>query len=252
MITYNRLFLRVAEIYFGENHEGTRADIFKHLERPDAIQGVHCSPFYTLVIDLRRHESELLSNMDRNTRYEIQRGQEKDNFSAEVHLVCPTEVLLEFCQFYDRFAAIKGLRKVNRAKLRALRDASSLTLSFARQGEEAPIVWHSYIRARDCARLLLSASLFRSEADQRSRQLAGRANRFLHWADMLRFKAAGLSVLDMGGWYEGTADQDLLRINAFKKGFGGEVTRTFNAEVAGTLKGDLALRGLGILRRIRS
>ena len=249
MIAYSKFSVRVAEFYFGEVRNGASADIVRHVQYPAPIEGVRCTPFSTILIDLNRPEADLFAEMDHTTRYEVRRGGDKDRLTAEEHLCPSIEILREFWMFCDRFAATKGLPKTNRRKLRALLDASALFLSCVRQEVGDPLVWHAYIRTNTCARLLHSASLFRSESDKPARQLAGRANRFLHWADILQFKLAGISTLDMGGCYEGTTDQERLRINAFKQGFGGQVVKTFNAEVAVTLKGELVLRGLSMMRR---
>jgi len=251
VITYSKLLVRVAELYFGEQENGVRADIIRHLQRPDPIEGVRCTSFYTIIIDLSRPESELLSEMDSNTRYEVRRAIDKDQLTSEVHLSPGPDTLQSFCYFYDQFAARKGLPRANRAKLNAFLKASCLALSCSLQHGDGRLVWHAYIRTSNCVRQLHSASLFRSEADKASRRLVGRANRFLHWADILHFKSAGMSIFDMGGWYEGTTDQDRLRINEFKQGFGGKVVKTFNAEVAATWKGELVLRGLGIIGKVR-
>jgi hypothetical protein len=58
---------------------------------------------------------------------------------------------------------------------------------------------------------------------------------------MLRFKAAGISVYDLGGWYEGDTDRAKLDINRFKEGFGGSIVKTFNQEFGITPKGKLYL-----------
>ena len=59
---------------------------------------------------------------------------------------------------------------------------------------------------------------------------------------MVRFKSAGISTYDFGGWYEGTTDHERLRINKFKEQFGGEIVKNYICEQALTLKGALFLR----------
>ena len=83
-------------------------------------------------------------------------------------------------------------------------------------------------RAEGRARLFQSASSFRELDSSSMRSLTGRANRFQHWHDMLRFKEGGVVSYDFGGWYEGREDQERLRINSFKEEFGGQVVKAFN------------------------
>jgi hypothetical protein len=77
----------------------------------------------------------------------------------------------------------------------------------------------------------------------------GRANRLHHWSDMLRFRGEGFGIYDFGGWYAGTQDETLLRINRFKERFGGELVVQYNCDQAITWKGAL---GLWFKRRIHS
>ena len=69
----------------------------------------------------------------------------------------------------------------------------------------------------------------------------GRANRLHHWLDVLRFRDEGFAIYDFGGWYAGTANDELLRINRFKESFGGEVVLQYNCDQALSWKGMLAL-----------
>lgn len=86
------------------------------------------------------------------------------------------------------------------------------------------------------ARLLHSASHFRNSNDSGYRNMVGRANRWLHWKALLRFKASGHTCYDWGGWYDGTDDDARLNINRFKEGFGGEKQLTYNGKLLLTAK----------------
>ena len=90
--------------------------------------------------------------------------------------------------------------------------------------------------------LFYSASLFRELDNSAIRNRIGRANRLLHWQDMLHFKAGGISVYDFGGWYAGDSDLERLRINKFKEEFGGQIVKNHICERALTVKAKLFLR----------
>jgi hypothetical protein len=97
-----------------------------------------------------------------------------------------------------------------------------------RRGVFAPMkhgddmLWHERVSSssllpveHERARLTHSASLFRIEADSAERNRIGRVNRLLHWDDMVRFQELGMRTYDLGGWYTGSRNEALLRINAF-------------------------------------
>lgn len=74
--------------------------------------------------------------------------------------------------------------------------------------------------------LLYSASLFRTSDHATDRAAAGRANRFLHWHDMLHFKMSGCATYDPGGIDVFGRSWETARIASFKRGFGGFVRPT--------------------------
>jgi len=82
-----------------------------------------------------------------------------------------------------------------------------------------------------------SVTVQRDAADSGISHLAGRANRYLHWADIVHFRAHGVHTYDFGGWYEGHDDKERLGINEFKEEFGGRVVCEHNGKLPLTWKG---------------
>jgi len=174
-----------------------------------------------MVVDLQREEDSILAAMKKDTRYEIRRAQSKDNLDSE-WIGAPSPIDIErFCDFYDLFAKSRGLGKICRARLGAYISDGKLAFSRICDEEGAILVWHAYYCARKRARLLYSASVAGRGVSHDTGALAGRANRLLHWLDMIELRAAGFSTYDFGGWYEGIEDEAKLGINAFKEQFGG-------------------------------
>lgn len=254
MITYSKYGIRVADIYYGaaEPAPPRGVDVIRHIESPTEIEGACCTAFHSIMIDLSRPEADLFQDIKKGTRYEIRRAAEKDGVQERFWSGAGGPALDGFIEFYDRFALDKRLPRANRPKLRELAGAAALALSTAGQADGQPIVWHAYVLAAERARLLHSASLFRERQDPQSRQRIGRANRYLHWRDMLHFKQAGVRLLDMGGWYDGSEDAERLRINAFKEEFGGTPIRAFNTQAGITWKGRAVVRLVRLLQRWRS
>lgn len=216
-------------------------------QRSEAMPSACCEPFHTLLVDLTRPQDALLAAIHKDSRYEIRRAGKSDEVMAE-HSHQPAELLEAFQAFYNAFARQKSLPRLDPASLERSCRAGHLVLSrIVREGE--PILWHAYYCALGRARLLYSASLFR-DLDSGQRNLIGRANRYLHWRDMLDFKAAGFHTYDLGGWSPPeSGDAEKLRINQFKEEFGGQLAVEFNCVYPASLKGRIAYTAKRLLGR---
>lgn len=247
MIVSQGRFCRVATVYFEEEPERVDADIVHYVQRASPVSGSYYTVFCTIVLNLGSEPDALLAAMHRNTRNEIRHGMRKGlrHFAWRNDLT----VLERACNFYDRFAALKGLPPADRGYLRLLAQAGQLDLSVVRDGDR-DLVWHAYCRTQDRALNLISASLFMAHADPSERALVGIANRYHTWMDILMYRHAGISIFDQGGWYDGTTDQEKLRINNFKERFGGTVVRNFDCYRPITRRGALMLRTRRLLDRL--
>jgi hypothetical protein len=239
MITYEKAHVRVAEFFFDEHESRTPADIVRYQFRPDPVKGCESRDFHTLCLDLACDADTILSGIHKETRYEIRRAG-KDNFACEYHSHPDRALAEEFFGYYDRFADIKNVPRVNRTRISAFRRHDVLDLSRVRGADGRVLVWHAYLRTRNRARLIHSASHFRG-ADKLEAAMIGRANRYLHWMDILHCKEKGLGVYDFGGWYAGQTDEEKLKINHFKESFGGERVHQYNADRSKSLMGAAAL-----------
>jgi len=94
-------------------------------------------------------------------------------------------------------------------------------------------------------------SLYPTFTDSARRNFSSRANRYLTWTNILRYKEEGLRAFDFGGWHLGT-DPAMLSINDFKRGFGGRVIREYQCEQVLTLKGRVVLCVARLLSQARS
>jgi len=121
-------------------------------------------------------------------------------------------------------------------------------MSVARDAQGNILVYHANYRDHQRATQLYLPSLYRSFSENGARSLIGRANRYLTWSDILRYKDQGLKYFDFGGWYPGS-DPEMLKINEFKRGFGGQILREYQCEQIVTLKAWLVLNGARLLKR---
>lgn len=240
MILYSKQRLSIAEFHFDEPATAASVDIVRYQSRPEKIAGAVCYPFSTILIDLLQEPDALLAQMSKTTRNEVRRAS-KDDLSFELALQPSQSWIAGFFEFYAEFARLKGLPELNRARLLGMRESQSLALSRIQPADGTVLVWHCYVHVNRWARLVHSASLFRA-ADKNQHAILSRANRHLHWLDMLHLREQGFATYDFGGWYGGKDDTEKLNINRFKEGFGGRIASQYNIDHGITLKGALAVQ----------
>jgi hypothetical protein len=193
-------------------------------------------------------EEALFAGLGKSTRYKVRRAMTRDGVTAETFASPTPDVLRSFADYYDEFARSKSLRPIFRPRLDAMTRQRMLVLSRVGRAAQPPLAWHAYAAAGGHALLLYSASLFREVAESADRNMIGRANRYLHWHDILWCKAAGYRAYDLGGFDADEQDPDTRRINEFKRGFGGHVRPTHACTTALSAKGRLAKRLLRLGR----
>jgi Acetyltransferase (GNAT) domain len=209
-------------------------DIIQYRQKPIPIANARHTPFLSLVTDLARGEDEITEKFGKDCRYKIRRAESKDGLHMEF-ITEPENRLDEFGTFFDAFARQKSLAPCDRQWLVAACKARQLALSAASRNGEA-LVWHAHVLSGKTAGLQYSGSCFRNR-DNDYRALVGRANRWLHWIDMLHFKESGMERYDWGGLFEDESTPERAGINNFKRDFGGRPERTYHYSVPVTVTG---------------
>ncbi|HYL00581.1 MAG TPA: GNAT family N-acetyltransferase [Steroidobacteraceae bacterium] len=221
-------------------------DILVYRYRSTPIADARNSPLHSLRTDLTPPGEAILARFDETCRRQIRRAGREDALRYEMSAE-PAADLAEFIDFYDVFARQKGLWLADRHWLTRAAEARQLALSrVVRNGET--LVWHAHLCAGRTAQLAHSASWFRG-ADGDHRSLVARANRWLHWQDMLAFKAAGLLHYDWGGMFAQESTPERAGINRFKRAFGGTPVLAYECSIPVTLRGRMWLTLRGLLRR---
>lgn len=239
----------VREVWFDEEpKEVDGVDVFYYCQRTNPIRGIRCNEYYTIWIDLTKNQDELWEDIGKHTRYQIRRA-EKDWLVYEFWNTDDSDILNQFSDFYSKFALQKGLSTFNKTRITNLMDIGALDVSRIKSKDGETLVWHAYYRNKTRSSLLYSASTFRSSTDNSYRRMVGRANRYHHWQDILKYKNLGLLTYDFGGWYAGHEDREKIGINKFKEEFGGKPERSFNCVRSITMKGKLYLRLREILTK---
>jgi hypothetical protein len=179
-------------------------------------------PFFTKEIDLTKPSNEILNDFDKNTRYETLRAEK------EISTIIITNATKSmFLDIVNRSPSHKNRININDIKI--YKDFICFTACTL---DGIPIIIHSYLidDATKRCRLLHSVSLSDTIEDKSIRAMYGRANRFLHYKDILHFKDMGIITYDLGGYAFNTTDNKLVGINKFKDGFGGVLVEQSNYE----------------------
>jgi CelD/BcsL family acetyltransferase involved in cellulose biosynthesis len=213
-------------------------DIVFYRQRETPIADARTTPFLTMVTDLSAEADAITERFGKDCRYKIRRAETKDGLRMEF-IADPESRLDEFRAFYDAFAMQKAVAPSSHEWLLAACKARQLVLTSASQSGET-LVWHAYLTSGKAAWLQYTGSCFR-DMDNDYRALVGRANRWLHWKEMLQFKEMGIKRYDWGGIFEDESVPENAGINKFKKDFGGQQVRTYDCTVPVTLKGRIWL-----------
>ncbi|HEY8068182.1 MAG TPA: hypothetical protein VIF38_04755 [Burkholderiales bacterium] len=238
------------EVWFDEAPvAAVGVDIVVHRQRSAPIPDSRSVAFLSLHTDLAPAENAILQQFQENCRYQIRRAETKDGLRHE--FITDTEGRLdEFSAFYDAFAKQKAVWLADRAWLAAASRGRQLILTAAWRADEI-LVRHAYLVAGGIARLEYSGSCFRDKGPG-YRSLVGRANRWLHWNDMLRLKKMDVAQYDWGGMFEDETTPEREGINRFKRSFGGQPVRRYDCTVPATLRGRIWLPVRDAWRRLRN
>ncbi len=223
------------EVWYDEEpHGDSGVDIVLYRQREAPVADARTAPFLTMVTDLSVEADAIAEKFGKDCRYKIRRAETKDGLRMEV-FTDPER----FRAFYDAFARQKSVAPSYHRWLVAACKARQLVLTSASQNGEA-LVWHAYLTCGKAAWLQYTGSCFRDKGND-YRALVGRANRWLHWKEMLRFKEVGIKRYDWGGLFEDESVPENAGINRFKKDFGGQPVRTYDCTVPVTLRGRIWL-----------
>jgi hypothetical protein len=249
-ITRYKYKLPISDIYFAdsvqERHSRSALCVFQQAAKQHPL----LKPFQTSVIDLSAPIEDISAQISKNTRYKIRRA-DREGFAPRLAMDPTVEDGRQYADYHDAFAQHKGLPPCNRPKLEALGESSALLLSSVSDADGHVLSAHAYVKDSSLGRvrLLYSSSHFRALSDSGERNKIGRANRLLHWHEILTLKDLGFRLYDLGGIPLDSSDQAKNDIARFKLEFGGEMLIEYNgvlpANIVGRLLLPLARRRLG-------
>lgn len=241
-ITRSKCGIPISDIFFANKVKDGPTNSPLCFFQQTTEQHQHFKPVQTSVIDLSAPIEEISAPISKNTRYKIQRA-EREGFTPRLTQDPSNEEASLYAHYYDTFARQKGLPLCNREKLNALCSSSALLLSSISDNEGNLLSAHAYVKDEPLGRvrLLYSASHFRAMADSGERNRVGRANRLLHWYEILTLKNLGFALYDLGGIPMDSTDEAKNAIARFKLEFGGKLLVEYSGLLPTNLIGKVLL-----------
>ena len=242
MIYYKKQsFFSIVDVFYDHTEKpNEKVDVLSYYfvkEKP--LKAFSLQKGFTMVLDLTKDEEDLFSLIGKTNRYQINRAKMKDGIIC-INMLEPGETNIsavnDFINFYNTFALSKNLPSITIKNIEQYITMKNLCIRAAKKDDEI-VAMHLYDYTGTLARLFYSCSLFRNNNDSDYKSLLGRANRFLHWDDIVYFKQKGLLIYDFCGWYGGKTDKEKLKINEFKESFNGQIKEEYSYVVPITFKG---------------
>ena len=227
----------------------TNADIvtFNAFDNPDSNIRKKLKLQNTLYSDLTKTQDELFDEVKSKTyKYHIRRSLQ-DNIKVTLYspsnLKSNEQIIRDLISCHHEMYKEKGMDvQLKDIEIFPYLYANALWISVA-ETEEEPLVYHSYVDCGDTVRLLHSCSCFREKKDLAA--LIGRANKRLHWDDILAFKKLGYTNYDWGGI---ASFDNPNGIDLFKMSFGGKQHSYYKGQVGITTKGAIMLKLYRIIK----
>jgi hypothetical protein len=248
-----RYGLKYAEVWFPDSgwnkvkSDVVRLHCFTDLQgfRQEQLELQH-----TRLTDLTQSVEELLDKLSKNALRDIRKSAREDitvkHFSSEA--VCGDPGIVgALAECYSAMFSDKGMElRLDTAAVLNCARAGALVIGVAYLCGE-PVVYHALIDGKDRVICWHSCSKCRCESEQSI--LVGRANKRLHWEDLLYFKERGCQTYDWGGVFAFDSENGIDR---FKMLFGGTPHDYYHTvPLPNSLLGCVALKAYTLFRLIR-
>jgi len=244
IIQWKKYIFTINDIYGSYREENIpKADVNCYFQQSDYIGADKRLTLHkkvkNLCVDLYKPVEQLRKELNKDTRYQINRAG-KDDLRIR-HLIAPTiGDIQEFKELFNQFAREKGIELCRENKVKALQKSGRLAISYVYNKDGRKLAGHLCIIDGIRATGLYSYSSRFTESGIPPRNI-GRANRYLHWHEILFFKKLGYEVLDFLGLSLNEEDTGQQNLNKFKKSFGGREDIQYQSFVPQTKKGLLIM-----------
>lgn len=245
-----KLFLKLETVYYPEDYSSykSNADIVLFYFSSKSIPGARL--FNTLQIDLTRDEDRLLAELHKSTRHDILKTQKEASVDIVLNENPNARDITAFCDAYDLFVQMKGIKAADRDIMRKFMEKNALTITSAHSPDGSVLCSLTDIIAGDTVFGLYAYSNFRSSSDSKYRRMVANANRYLYWKNILNLKEKGFRTLDLGGLGMGREGSGMDNVDSFKLGFGGSIVQLYQFYYPLTPAGWLAVKAFNMNSRI--
>ncbi|HEY8397044.1 MAG TPA: hypothetical protein VIK80_03825 [Flavihumibacter sp.] len=173
----------------------------------------------TVELDLTQTPEKIYEGFNSTVRNSVRKAA-----TEGVHCYFDNDIA-KFVAFYNEFAVQKGLSTETEENIAGFGDA--FRISYAElNGEILAVHTYVYDAEQKIVRQMHSAS--KRFDENFDRNMIGRANRLLHYRDMLTFKEEGIETYDFGGYEIVNSNQVIDSLLQFKLGFGGVKKQSAN------------------------
>lgn len=224
MVRYVKRFsgIGVSEIWFADKFsfaDSFRLAAYMHMQHSAGKMLAVKHSSFTIENDISITGEAILAGFSKTVQVEVKQAEKYGiacSFTNNVSL---------FATFYNQFAVNRKIDVTSERRLQEMLPFLKITVA-SQNG--IMLAAHSYLtdEQKGIVRLMHAAS--QRLVPEGDKQLSGRANKLLHYFDMLQFKQQGYTVYDFGGYAKDTTDIGLQGINKFKLSFGGKVVECKN------------------------
>ena len=177
-------------------------------------------PFETSVVDLTQSEDALFRDLDpKSCRYEINKATKL--VAAGSIRWLKNERPQEVLRLINDFITRSGYTSLVRGEtFQAIAHCGKADLHAVERNGRIIVAHVTLVDAPGRARLLFSATADRTDPEMKP--IVGPLNRWLHYHELLDYKARGIAMYDFGG-ASSDPTSDVYAISQFKRSFGGRL-----------------------------
>ncbi|MEH7073446.1 peptidoglycan bridge formation glycyltransferase FemA/FemB family protein [Neobacillus drentensis] len=243
IIKWKKLFFTINEIYGNveSSEKLQKADVHAFFQQPGLIHSSKRNTLHketrTLCIDLHKSEEQLRTELNKSTRYQINKA-DRDHLTIRVVTNPNTNDLEDFKRFFNVYAKEKGIELFQDERINGMAGNGKLYITYVFHKNGDLLAGHLYMADGNRAGMFYSGSIRLTNTDIPKNDV-GRANRYLHWHDILYFKKENYHLYDFYGISLDENNKDQQNINQFKRSFGGEEVTEYRSFIPQTLKGSL-------------
>jgi lipid II:glycine glycyltransferase (peptidoglycan interpeptide bridge formation enzyme) len=191
---------------------------FQDAKSKQNLNGFQMDSSFTSVIDLTQGLDTMWKNMGKESaRRGIKRAQ-RDGVKVKLN-----DNYNEFQDINKAFRKDKGLGP-SFIPTNVLKRAGTLVVA---EYDGEIISGQAYFADDTTIRVVYGGSK-RLEVDKERATLIGNANRLLIWEAIKYAKRKGIREFDLGGCYVGDSDLERVRVNTWKKSFGGALVKRYH------------------------